>query len=104
MPAFVFSYRTPVGYEPTNESMGQWVSWFEGMGDQLTDMGKPAVEQSVIGNCDTGTTQLGGYSLIVADDLEAATTIAKGCPVLDRNGGVEIGRLGEVPDLRPATA
>jgi hypothetical protein len=23
--------------------------------------------------------------------------IAKGCPHLDRNGGVEIGQLGEVP-------
>jgi hypothetical protein len=28
--------------------------------------------------------------------------IAKGCPHLDRNGGVEIGQLGEVPS--PATS
>jgi hypothetical protein len=30
-------------------------------------------------------------------DLDAAVAIAKGCPHLDRNGGAEVGQLGEVP-------
>jgi len=35
--------------------------------------------------------------VIHADDLEAATAIAKGCPHLERGGGVEVGQLGDVP-------
>jgi hypothetical protein len=67
------------------------------MGDQLVDLGKPAAARAAIGNCDPASTELDGYSLISAENLEAAMAIAKGCPHLDRNGGVEIGQLGEVP-------
>ena len=35
--------------------------------------------------------------MISAENLHAAMAIAKGCPHLDRNGGVEIGQPGEVP-------
>lgn len=34
--------------------------------------------------------------MIQADDLEAATVIAKGCPHMER-GGVEVGELDEIP-------
>lgn len=33
---------------------------------------------------------LGGLMVVNAEDLEEATTIAHGCPVLDRGGSVEI--------------
>jgi hypothetical protein len=97
MPTFVFSYRQTPGYSPSSESTSAWREWFAGMGDQLTDMGKPVVERASVGNCDPGSTVLGGYSLIQAEDLEAALTIAKGCPHLDRKGGVEVGQLGAIP-------
>ncbi len=97
MPTFVFSYRGPVGYIPSGESTSAWMSWFDSMGDQLVDLGKPVVALDTVGNCSPDSTQLGGYSLIRAEDLEEATVIAKGCPHLDRDGGVEIGQLGDVP-------
>jgi hypothetical protein len=98
MPTFVFAYRSPTGYAPSPESVADWMAWFDGMGDHLVDHGKPAVSRAAIGNCSPDKTELGGYSLIHADDLEKATVIAKGCPQLNRGGGVEIGELGEVPD------
>jgi hypothetical protein len=98
MPTFVFAYRSPTGYAPSPESAADWMAWFDGMGDRLVDLGKPAVSRAAIGNCNPDATELGGYSLIRADDLEEATTIAGGCPQLSRAGGVEIGELGEVPD------
>jgi hypothetical protein len=101
MPTFALVYRGPLGYTPTPETMAAWQAWFTGMGDQLADLGKPAVARTTVGNCDPATTELDGYSLITADSLDAAMAIAKGCPHLDRNGGVEIGQLGEVPS--PAT-
>jgi len=97
MPDFVFTYRNPVGYTPTPETRAAWAAWFDGMGQQLADLGKPAVARAALGNCGADRTELGGYSVIHADDLESAMTIAKGCPHLARGGGIEVGQLGEVP-------
>jgi len=97
MPDFVFAYRNPVGYTPTPETRAAWTAWFEGMGPHLADLGKPAVARTALGNCGADSTELGGYSVIHADDLEAATAIAKGCPHLERGGGIEVGQLGDVP-------
>jgi hypothetical protein len=96
MPTFVFSYRNTPGYTPNPETTAAWIAWFEGMGDHLADLGKPAARSTAIGNCGPGT-ELGGYSLINADDLDAALEVAKGCPHLTRGGGVEVGELREVP-------
>lgn len=97
MPLFVLAYRNPIGYTPTAETTAAWRAWFAGMGDQLADLGKPVVGgRTVLGDCETGRTELGGYSVINVPDLDAAVAIAKGCPLLDGNGGVEVGQLGEV--------
>jgi hypothetical protein len=98
MPTYVLTYRNPIGYTPSADTRAAWMTWFDGMGDQLVDLGKPAIARTALGNCSADSTELGGYSLIRADDLEAAAAIAKGCPHLDRDGGVEVGQLGEVPD------
>ncbi len=98
MPEFVLAYRRPVGYTPTADSAAAWQAWFASMGGQLADLGKPVTgRQVLLGDCDPGRTQLGGYSLISADDMDAAIAIASGCPHLGGDGGVEIGQLGEVP-------
>ena len=103
MPSFVFTYRTQPDTARTPESTAAWRSWFDTMGDHLADLGKPGIESAAVGNCGPGT-RLGGYSLITADDLDAALTVAKGCPGLTRGGGVEVAQLGEVPAPARETA
>jgi len=100
MPTFVLAYRNPVGYTPSPDSMAAWMAWFDTIGEQLVETGKPVIDRSSLGNCSSDRTQLGGYSLISAEDLEGALAIAKGCPHLNRGGGVEVGQLGE-PPARP---
>ena len=97
MPTFVFTYRVPKGYTPSADRGQAWKSWFDGMGDALVDLGRPVVARTALGNHSTDTTELGGYSVVTADDLEGAVAIAKGCPPLDRAGGIEIGELGDLP-------
>jgi hypothetical protein len=104
MPQFVFVYRHPTGYTPSSDSAKAWMDWFEGMGDHLVDLGQPVIARTVLGNSNPGVTELGGYSVVQAEDLEEAASIAKGCPHLERGGGVEIGQLGEVPDVRGTRA
>jgi hypothetical protein len=100
MAQFVLTYRGPKGYRPTPESTQAWLAWFDSFAEQLVDRGKPVVSRASVGNCGSDRTELGGYSIVSADDIEAALAIAKGCPHLDRDGGVEVGQLGEVPDPR----
>jgi hypothetical protein len=97
MPKFVFAYRQPRGYQPSAESAGTWRAWFDSMGGHLVQLGNPAIDRTTVGECRPEHTELGGFSVIEADDLESATVIAKGCPQLPRGGGVEIGLLGDVP-------
>lgn len=97
MPTFVFTYRLNPGYTRTPESGAAWMSWFQGMGGHVADIGKPAVDASAVGNCGPDT-HLGGYSLISAADLDEALALAKDCPGLARDGGVEVAQLGELPD------
>ena len=97
MATFVFAYRAPEGYVPgTPETRVAWTAWFETMGAQLVDIGKPVFESASLGSSGAGT-RLGGYSIITADDLESAVRLAKGCPHLQRGGGVDIGQLVDLP-------
>jgi hypothetical protein len=103
MATFVLAYRSPKGYTPGSpETIAAWTAWFEGMGANLVDTGKPVVDRATLGNCDAAASELGGFSLISAPDLKAAVALAEGCPHLGHGGGVEIGELGEVP--APETA
>jgi hypothetical protein len=92
MSTFAFIYRAPQNYTPTPEAVAQWGAWFEGMGDSVVDRGNRVVGTTTLGR-GAPDTVLGGYSLVSADDLEAAVALAKGCPILERNGGVEVGEV-----------
>ncbi len=103
MAEFVFTYRMPKGYQPGSpETMAAWTAWFQSMGKSVADIGKPVFERSSIGNTG-GDTDLNGYSMIDADDLESALALAKGCPAVAVGGGVEVGELGDVSSLTQGT-
>jgi hypothetical protein len=98
MATYVLSYRNPKGYVPTADTREQWWAWFRGMGDALVDIGQPVATRSSLGDCDSDRTELGGYSLINAPDLDSALIIAHGCPHLHHDGGVEVGELVTLHD------
>ena len=84
MATFLFSYRVPADYVPGRpEGIGAWTSWFANLGASVTDSGKPISESSALGDLGDGT-KPGGYSMVAVDDLEAALTLAEGCPALER--------------------
>ncbi|HEV2360732.1 MAG TPA: hypothetical protein VGS21_03415 [Acidimicrobiales bacterium] len=80
--------------EEQNEIMGQWMNWFGALGESVVDGGAPfgpastvSADGSVSGG---GSSGLNGYSIITADSLEDAVSKAKGCPVLQGGGAVEV--------------
>jgi hypothetical protein len=96
MQEFVFVYRLPDGYVPDESTQAAWWSWFESMGAGLLDIGKPATAASTVGRCSDGV-RVAGFSLIAAESLDKALEVAGQCPVLQSDGGVEV---GELQDLR----
>jgi hypothetical protein len=95
MPTYVFAYRSKKGYTGSPDAMAEWGAWFQELGGAVTNMGNPVFDRKTVGNTGSDTV-LGGYSLIKADDLETAVTLAKGSPVLRNGGGVEVGELTEM--------
>jgi hypothetical protein len=98
MPEFVFTYRSQKGYIASSDTVAAWYAWFDGMGDRLIDLGRPVVDRVSIGESNPERTELGGYTIVRAKDLDAALVIAEGCPGLGFGGGIEVGLLGQVHD------
>ena len=97
MPTYVFTYRSPTDSTPGDADQTEaWQEWFKSMGDSVENIGNPVFERTTVGKTGSGT-ELGGFSFIKADDLDAATALAGGCPILRSGGGVEIGTLAELP-------
>jgi hypothetical protein len=92
MPTYLIANRAPADYTGSADARAAWDAWFEQLGAHLEDRGNPAFTRSTVGNCGTGTV-LGGYTLITADNLEAAVELAKGNPMVASGGGVEVGEL-----------
>jgi hypothetical protein len=97
MAEFIFTYRTPADYTLGNrDGIAAWNTWFQGLGSQLRDLGKPVFNRATVGDSGDGA-RLGGYSLVTAENLDEAITLAKGCPILAAGGGVEVGELADLP-------
>ncbi len=100
MAEFVFTYRVPQNYVPGGaETRTAWQSWFDGIGRNLIDNGKPVIASAAVGACDGGV-RIGGYSVIEAADMDAAIEIARACPSMDSGGGVEVGAVLDLTDPR----
>jgi hypothetical protein len=74
--------------------MAAWGAWFGQLGEAVVDGGNPTSMSVTIASDGTvsegGASGATGYSVIKADSLDAATAMAKGCPVLTSGGNVEV--------------
>ena len=100
MAKFLFSYRVAKGYRPGAESGKAWQAWFESLGSSRIDTGHAVIATRTLGNLDAET-RLGGYSVVAAEDMEAAAALAAGCPALQLGGGVEVGTIPELTGNPP---
>lgn len=97
MPKYVLAYHG--GGMPESEAeqatiMAAWGEWMGGLGEALVDGGNPTAMAKTVdasGVSDGGgANPVTGYSLIVADDIDAATAMAAGCPIIGGGGSVEV--------------
>ena len=105
MSEFLYIYRggeratTPEGAQ---QQMQKWMTWLKGLGAQghIKDQGQPLErEGKVVKGRGKAITDgpyaetkdiVAGYTLVEARDLAQATELAKGCPIFDTDGAVEV--------------
>src|SRR5262252_7951584 len=84
----------PESEEQRAKVMAAWGQWFGTLGPALVDGGNPVGRTSTIAAngsvSDGGGNPVSGYSIIKADTMDAAVQMAKGCPVLESGGSIEV--------------
>jgi hypothetical protein len=95
MTKYVFSYRVPSGYAPGAETAAEWQAWFGGMGSALVDIGNAVTGYASLGEVGGSDSRMVGYSVVSAENIDAAVALAKDCPALRVGGGVEVGPVME---------
>jgi hypothetical protein len=89
----------PETNEQRDAVMKAWDGWFHQLGKGLVDGGNPfsgSKNVAADGSITTGAGDASGYSIIEADSLDAATDLAKGCPVLQGGASVSVFETFEV--------
>lgn len=105
MPKYLLAYHG--GDFPPEETQAvdaAWKKWMDGVGDKAIDRGGPLEVSRTVGAGgkvvhDGGANPVTGYSVIEADNIEAAIAIARNCPQIrppHKDGSVEVAELMEM--------
>jgi hypothetical protein len=98
MANYVFAYSGGSGMAADQAEreaqMAKWGQWFGELGSAIVDGGAPTGEAKTVNAggqvSDGGSRGLTGYTIVTADTLDGAVTLAKGCPILDTGGSVDV--------------
>ncbi|NKB29385.1 MAG: hypothetical protein GKR99_18235 [Rhodobacteraceae bacterium] len=103
MPKYIFAYHggaLPETPEEGQKVMAAWGAWMEGLGSAIADGGNPAGMSKTVSAAgvadDGGSNPISGYTLVNADTIESACEMAKGCPIIDAGGSVEVAEAVEM--------
>ncbi len=103
MAKFLFVYHggaKPATPEEGEKVMASWMSWIGGHGETFVDGGNPVGLSKTVtssGVADNGgANPASGYSIVQADTIDAAAEIAKGCPIHEGGGSVEVAEIMEM--------
>jgi len=101
MSNYIFAYhggKDPESPEEAAKHMEKWNAWMDSLGDVFANPGTPlksSITLSSGGILDVNSdSQLSGFSILTADNMDAALEIAKGCPFLEL-GNIEVAEIFE---------
>ena len=83
------------------KAMAAWGEWFTSLGAAVVDGGAPVGAATTLAadgatSAGGGANPVSGYSVITASDLDAAVALAKGCPILQAGGSIEVAETIEM--------
>jgi hypothetical protein len=94
----------PSSPEEGKQHFSKYMEWLSSLGDSAVSPANPLKNTHVInpdGTVAAGSaSSMSGYTIIEADSIEAALTIAKACPFLNIGGSLEVSELAEMPNQK----
>ena len=104
MPQYVIVYLggdQPVSPEAGKQHMSKYMDWLSSLGDSAVSPANPLKNTSTVNSDGTvttgGATTMSGYTIIEADSLDDALSVAKKCPFLEIGGSLEVSELMQMP-------
>jgi hypothetical protein len=101
MPKYVIAYLGGKQM-PTPEAraahMVKWKAWVDGLGERMVNPGTPLGQGKLVSLdsvSERGPNRLTGFSMVLADNMDAALDIAKSCPFLEI-GTIEVAEAMEM--------
>jgi len=108
---FVYLYRgyqLPATPDELQKKNAKWMAWLKDLSDKghVRSLGEPlqpvgkvvkgAKKQVIDGPYTEAKDVVGGYSIIVAWNIEHAVELSMGCPIFEDGGSVEIRPIGQI--------
>jgi len=91
----------PSSPEEGKQHFSKYMDWLSSLGDSVVSPANPLKNTSTVNSDGTvttgGMTSMSGFTIIEADSIEAALSIAKSCPFLDIGGSLEVSELMQMP-------
>ena len=91
----------PSSPEEGKQHFSKYMDWLSSLGDSVVSPANPLKNTSTVNSDGTvttgGTTSMSGFTIIEADSMEAALSIAKACPFLEIGGSLEVSELMQMP-------
>lgn len=86
----------PETEEEQAKVMAAWGAWMGSLGEALLDPGNAVGQAKTISadgsvSVGGGTSPVTGYTLVDAANIDDAVALAKGCPILESGGSIEVG-------------
>jgi len=104
MAQFVLVYlggNQPSSPEEANKHFEKYMGWLTSLGDSVVIPTIPLKDTNTVSPDGTvgegGSSNMSGFSIIKADSMEAALTIAQACPFLEIGGSLEVSEMMEMP-------
>ena len=102
MPDYIFAYhpgKMPGNPEQAARLQAEWKAWVAGLGDAAVNPGTPLGKSRIVSaggvSDDGGPYTLMGFSVVKADNIDAALAIAKACPHLEI-GTIEVAEMKQM--------
>ena len=94
----------PSSPEEGKQHFSKYMDWLSSLGDSVVSPANPLKNTSTVNSDGTvttgGMTSMSGFTIIEADSIEAALSIAKSCPFLDIGGSLEVSELMQMPSQK----
>jgi len=104
MPDYIIACRggkPPATPEDGAAHKARWQSWIADLGEAAVNPGTPLGESRIVtaeaASQADGQSAMTGFSIVAAQDLEAALEIARACPFMDTGGTLEVAQVLAVP-------